>query len=693
MLLTALLLMSIDLEPPVAPKVPKELIIHGDKRVDDYYWMRDKSNPAAIKYLEDENAYTAAVMKPVEPLETRIYDEIIGRIKQTDLSVPVKDGQYYYYSRTVEGQQYPIWCRKKHSLQAPEEILLDGNELAKGHSYFALGGLDHSDDHNLLLYSVDYNGSERFTIQVKDLTTGKLLPESIPETSFGLNWAGDSKTFFYTTFDATHRPEKVHRHVLGTSTDQDAVVFTEPDTQFEFSVGRTRSKRYLLIESVNASKTSEVLYLDAFHPEQPFRIVEPRQSGVEYYVDHQGDHFLIRTNDGGATNFKLMTAPLADPAKKHWKPLIGERPDATLDGTDSFENFLVLYTREKGLPRIEVRNLRTEEAYYIDFPEPAYNVHPEGNAEYKTNTLRFNYTSLVTPPSVFDYDMAAKTRELKKQTEVLGGYDPARYQSERIYATASDGKQIPISLVHKKGLVRSGENRLLLYGYGSYGINSDPGFSPAILSLVDRGFIYAIAHVRGGAEYGRQWFEDGRMLHKKNSFTDFIACGDYLVSERYTSPAKMAAMGGSAGGLLMGAVLNMRPDLFHTVVARVPFVDVVTTMLDASIPLTTGEYDQWGNPNEKVYYDYMKSYSPYDNVEAKAYPNILITTGLNDPRVAYWEPAKWTAKLRALKTDHNTLLLKTNMGAGHGGASGRYERFKDTAFIYAFILNTMGIQD
>jgi oligopeptidase B len=683
--------MLADLQPPVAPKIPKELVIHGDKRIDNYYWMRDKSNPASIQYLKDENAYTEAVMKPVEPLEKGIYDEIIGRIKQTDLSVPVKDGDYYYYSRTVEGQQYPIWCRKHKSVDESEEMLLDGNELAKGHSYFALGGLDHSDDHNLLVYSVDYDGSERFTIYVKDLTTGTLLSETIPQTSYGLNWAADNKTFFYSTFDATHRPEKVHRHVLGTSPDKDAVVFTETDMQFEFSVGRTRSKRYLLIESVNASKTSEVWYLDANYPGRPFQLVEPRHAGLEYYVDHQGDRFLIRTNGGGATNFKLMTAPLADPSGKNWKPFIAERPDATLDGDDSFESFLVLYTREKGLPCIQVRNLRTGESNYIDFPEPAYNVHPEGNAEYKTSLLRFNYTSLVTPPSVFDYDMATQARELKKQTEVLGGYDPAKYQSERIYATASDGKQVPISLVYKKGLVRNGENPLLLYGYGSYGLNSDPSFLHSILSLVDRGVVYAIAHVRGGAEYGRQWFEDGRMLHKKNTFTDFIACAEYLVSERYTSSPKLAAMGGSAGGLLMGAVLNMRPELFHTVVARVPFVDVVTTMLDSSIPLTTGEYDQWGNPEEKLYYDYMKSYSPYDNVEAKDYPNILIITGLNDPRVAYWEPAKWTAKLRALKTDHNLLLLKTNLGAGHGGASGRYERFKEVAFIYAFILKTLNI--
>ncbi len=475
------------------------------------------------------------------------------------------------------------------------------------------------------------------------------------------------------------------------------MVFTEPDPQFTFEVHRTRSKRFLIIDSVNASKTSETHYLDAYHPDQPFQLLEPRRDGVEYYVSHHfnatsGDRFLIRTNDG-APLFQLMTAPVEDPSRRNWSVLVPERPEITLDSVDTFARFLVLETREQGLPRLQIRDLINQADHYIAFPEPAYTVQPEGNREFQTTTLRFVYTSLITPASVYDYDMVTRNRELKKQSEVLGGYDPAAYKSERVIATAADGKQVPISMVYRAGLQRDGANPTMLYAYGSYGLNSDPVFSHAALSLLDRGFVYAIAHIRGGAEYGRSWFEEGRMLHKRNSFTDFIACGEHLVREKYTSAEHMTAMGGSAGGLLMGAVANMRPDLFHSIVARVPFVDVVTTMLDPTIPLTTGEYDQWGNPEQKIYYDYMKSYSPYDNVANHGYPNLLITTGLNDPRVAFWEPAKWTAKLRALKTDNNLLLLKTNLGAGHGGPSGRYEQIREIAFIYAFLLFTMNIQE
>ncbi len=677
------------MNPPIADKIPHQLARHGDLRIDDYYWMRDKTNPATIQYLEAENAYTAAVMESSAALQTTIYDEILGRIKQTDLTVPAKDGDYFYYTRTVEGQQYPIFCRTKGSVAAPEEILLDCNALADGLEYFALGGFDVSDDHNLLLYSIDGDGSERYTVHVKNLSTGELLPDTIPQTSSGLNWAADNRTFFYTTFDETKRPEKVRRHVLGTSPASDTVVFHEPDSQFAFDVHRTRSRRYLIITTENSGRTSEVHYLDAHHPDQPFQVIEPRVPGVEYNADHHNDRFLIRTNADGATNFKLVAAPLAAPGARNWQTLIPEHPAVTLDGVDPFAEFLVLHTREDGLPHLRVIREATGESYNIEFPEPAYNVHLDANREYHTTKLRFQYTSLITPTSVFDFDLATRARELKKQVEVLGGYDPTQYISQRIYATAPDGKRVPISLVHKKTLARDGNSPLLLNAYGAYGLNSDPGFSHAALSLLDRGFVYAIAHIRGGSEYGRPWFDDGRMLHKKNSFTDFIACAEHLCAERFTSPSKLAAIGGSAGGLLMGAIANMRPDLFHTIVARVPFVDVVTTMLDPTIPLTTGEYDQWGNPEERHYYEYMKSYSPYDNVKSQAYPNILITTGLNDPRVAFWEPAKWTAKLRALKTDHNLLLLKTDMGAGHGGASGRYERIKETALIYAFILKTL----
>ncbi len=680
------------MNPPIAQKIPKELVLHGDTRVDPYFWMRERSDPATIAYLEAENAYTDAMMSPVEPLRKRIYDEILSRIQQTDLSVPARDGDFFYYFRTEEGKQYPIWCRKQGSLTATEEIVLDGNILAEGQAYFALGGMDVSDDHRLLLYSVDTNGSESYTVHIKNLHTGELLPDTIPDTSAGLTWAGDNRTFFYTTFDETHRPEKVYRHVLGASNFADTLMFHEADAQFTFDVHRSRSKQFVFITAENASRTSEVHYLDAHHPERSFQVLEPRHEGIEYYVDHQGDRFVIRTNSGAATNFRLMWSPLDDTGSEHWKELVPERSWATLDGVDAFAEYLVLHTREQGLPRIEVRP-SSGESYYIDFPEPAYAVHLDVNREYATDILRFVYTSLITPASVYDFNMGTRTRELRKQVEVLGGYDPTQYASERIEAMAPDTTLIPISLVYKRELKKKDGNPLLLYAYGSYGINSDPTFSHSALSLLDRGFVWAIAHIRGGSEHGRRWFEAGRMLNKKNSFTDFIACAEHLIDFSWTSPDRLAAMGGSAGGLLMGGVTNMRPDLFHTIVARVPFVDVVTTMLDATIPLTTGEYDQWGNPEEEIFYSYMKSYSPYDNVEAKDYPNILITTGINDPRVAYWEPAKWTAKLRAMKTDNRLLLLKTDMGAGHGGASGRYERMKETAFIYAFVLHTINIQE
>jgi oligopeptidase B len=663
-------------QAPIAQRTPHQLVQHGETRIDDYYWLRQRENPAVIQYLEAENAYTAEMMKPAERLREEIYQEILGRIQQTDLDVPTKRGDYFYYSRTEEGKQYPIFARKHRALDAPEELLLDCNVLAEGKPYFALGALAASEDHRWLAYSVDETGAEEFTVFVKDLSTGELLPDRIPKTSAGLVWANDNKTFFYTTFDETRRPEKVHRYEVGSKTSE--VVFTESDQQFTFEMGKTRSRKYLLIVSVNASKTSEVLYLDADAPQSGFHLYQPRQEGVEYYLDHWRGEFVVRTNEGGATNFKVLMG-----GKELWP----ESPDATVDEIEAFENYLVLQTRENGLPFIRVLNDTGN--YAIEFPEPAYTVHLQGNAEYKTSVLRFVYTSQVTPISVYDFDMATRQRELKKRTAVLGGYDPSLYVSERIHATSADGKQIPISLVYKKGLARDGSHPALLHGYGSYGLNSDPTFSYSSLSLLDRGFVVAIAHVRGGSEYGRTWFEDGRMLNKLNSFTDFIVCAEYLIAEKYTSASKLAAMGGSAGGLLMGAVINMRPDLFHTVVAHVPFVDVVTTMLDPTIPLTTGEYDQWGNPEEKLYYEYMKSYSPYDNVEAKAYPNLLVTTGLNDPRVAYWEPAKWVARLRTMKTDNNLLLLKTEMGAGHGGPSGRYARYQETAFAYAFILTTV----
>jgi oligopeptidase B len=667
---------------PAAKQILVEHSLHGETRADPYYWLRERENPEVTAYLEAENDYTEKVMAPAKELQEKIYQEILGRIQQTDLDVPVRRGEYLYYSRTVEGLQYPIFCRKPGSEAASEEVILDANELAKGKEYFALGALAISEDHRLLGYSVDNDGAEEFTVFVKDLTDGSTLSEGIDKISAGFTWANDSRTFFYTTFDETKRPEKVWRHVLGTPRESDVMVFEEADTRFTFEVHKTRNRKYVLISSINASTTSEVWYADADAPGLPFQVFRPREDGVEYYLDHWGADFLVRTNEGGATNFKLLRGDSV---------IWPERKDATLEDSDTFEKFLVLYTREKGLPCIHV--LHDGGSYAIEFPEPAYTVGAVGNAEYRTSTLRFSYTSQVTPPSVYDFDMVTKERVLKKRMAVLGGYEPAEYTAERIHAQAGDGTLVPISLVYRNGFVRNGTSPVLLNGYGSYGINYDPGFSYSSLSLLERGFVVAIAHVRGGSEHGRSWFESGRLLYKRNTFTDFIACGDHLIQAGYCAPDKLTAMGGSAGGLLMGAVINMRPELFRSVVANVPFVDVVTTMLDPTIPLTTGEYDQWGNPEEKHFYEYMKSYSPYDNVEAKDYPNLLVTTGLNDPRVAYWEPAKWVARLRERKTDSHLLLLKTEMGAGHGGPSGRYARYQETAFFYAFLLFSLGLQD
>jgi oligopeptidase B len=669
------------MQAPIAKRIPVEHSLHGDARPDDYYWLRERENPEVTLYLEAENAYTEEVMGPVKPLQEKIYGEILSRIQQTDLDVPVKRGDYFYYSRTIEGKQYPVFCRTYGSEAGPEEVILDANQLAEGHGYSALGALAISEDHRLLGYSVDNDGAEEFTIFVKDLASGSTLSERIEKTSAGFTWANDHRTFFYTTFDETKRPEKVWRHVIGTPREADVLVFEESDPRFTFEVHKTRSRKYIFVTSINASTTSEVWYGDADAPDQPFRPFRPRRDGVEYYLDHQGGGFLVRTNEDGATNFKLLQGD-----RLIWQ----ERKDATLDDTDSFERFLILYTRENGLPCVHV--ISGDARYAIEFPEPAYTVSPVGNAEYQAHILRFVYASQVTPQSVYDFDLVTKERVLRKRMPVLGGYDPGDYVAERIHATAQDGINVPISLVYKKGFARNGGNPALLNGYGAYGINFDPTFSYSSLSLLDRGFVVAIAHIRGGAEHGRNWFESGRLLFKRNSFTDFIACGEHLIRERYCAPDQLTAMGGSAGGLLMGAVVNMRPNLFRSVVANVPFVDVVTTMLDPTIPLTTGEYDQWGNPEEKPFYDYMKSYSPYDNVEPKAYPNLLVTTGLNDPRVAYWEPAKWVARLRSMKTDSNLLLLKTEMGAGHGGPSGRYARYRETAFFYAFLLFSLGLQ-
>ncbi len=676
-------------KPPLADRIPHTQTAHGIQRTDEYYWLRERANPRVIEYLEAENAYTKQMMQHTEPLQQRLYEEMKGRIKETDLTVPVRMDDYYYYTRTFEGKQYNVHCRKRGSLDSTEEILLDQNALAEGAEFFRVGVFRVSPSHRLLAYSTDTSGAETFTLRVKDLETGRMLPDEIPNTYYSVVWGNDDRTLFYSVLDEAKRPYKIFRHVLGSDPSTDQLVYHETDETFHVHLSKTRSRRFILL-SITSMMTHEVRFLDADRPGGEFKIIEPRHHGVEYQVEHHGDHFYIVTNDN-ARNFKLVKAPMANPAKANWTDVIPHRPAVKLDDVDAFENHLAIYEREAGLRKLRVRNLADSAEHYVEFPEPVYTFNATDNEEFRTTTLRFNYTSLITPPSVYDYDMNTRTRDLKKQDEVLGGFDPAHYQSERVFATAADGTSIPISLLYRKGMVRDGRNPMLLYGYGSYGASMDPRFNSNRLSLVDRGFVFALAHIRGGGEMGRPWYEDGKLFKKKNTFTDFIACAEHVIAEKYTSPDRLAIQGGSAGGLLMGAVTNMRPDLFKVVVAQVPFVDVINTMLDPSIPLTVIEYEEWGNPNKKDAYDYMMSYSPYDNVERKGYPNILITAGLNDPRVAYWEPAKWTAKLRTTKTDDNRLLLRTNMGAGHGGASGRYEHLKEIAFDYAFILDTMAI--
>lgn len=689
-------LTAADIAPPIAKAVPKTVTLHGDTRVDNYFWLRDRDNQATIQYLDAENRYTEAVMKHTGALQSKLYAEMLGRIKQTDLSVPTKRDDYFYYTRTVEGQQYPIFCRKHGSVQAAEEILLDGNAMAEGKRYFRVGNFSVSPNHRLLAYSIDYEGDEAYAIRVKDLVTGKLLADEIPNTYYSLEWGNDNATFFYTVLDDAKRPFKIFRHSLGVK--QDTEVYHEADERFTVELAKTLSRAYILI-NIGSSLTSEVHYVSADRPKDQFHVVLPRVQETEYDVSHHTSHdsdsFFIRINDGAKT-FRVVEAPVKDPSKANWKEILPARAEVTVEGVTSFKDYLVIEERNRGLNQIRIQKFKngvlSADIHYIDFPEPVYTAAVGGNAEYNTKLLRFGYASLTTPESVFDYNMETRERELKKQQEVLGGYDPSQYQSERIFATAPDGVKVPISLVYKKGLVKNGKAPLLLYGYGAYGISMDPGFSSDRLSLLDRGFVYAIAHIRGGADLGKPWHEDGRMLKKGNTFTDFIACAEFLIDQKFTSPAHLAILGGSAGGLLMGAVTNMRPDLFAVVVAMVPFVDALNTMLDASLPLTVGEYEEWGNPNEKQSYDYIKSYAPYDNVVPKAYPTILVTAGLNDPRVSYWEPAKWVARLRALKTDDHRLLLKVNMGSGHFGASGRYEHLKETAFNYSFILDSFGIE-
>jgi len=629
-------------------------------------------------------------MALTKPLQEALYKEILGRIQETDVTVPVKRDDYFYYTRTEEGKAYSIQCRKHGSTGAVEEILLDANALAAGQKYFRLGTFAVSPDHRLLAYSTDLEGDESYTIQVKDLANGKLLPDRIANTYDSLEWANDNRTFFYTVLDAAKRPFRAYRHELGAT--EDALVYQEDDARFNLSLAKTRSRRFIFIE-LASPLTSELRYLEADDPRGQFQVVLPRRQGVEYDASHHGEHFYIRTNDQ-AKNFRLMRTGVSNPSAEKWETVIPARAGVTIEGVDSFENHIVIYERERGLEKICIRDGSGALSHYIDFPEPVYSVGAAGNAEYKTNLLRFNYTSLVTPPSVFDYNVHTRERELKKQYEVRGGYDASQYQSERIFAKAPDGVEVPISLVYKKGTYRQGFDRnglspLLLYGYGAYGHSIDPTFSSARLSLLDRGFVYAIAHIRGGAELGEEWHDQGKLLQKKNTFTDFIACAEHLLAERYTATESLAIMGGSAGGLLMGAVLNLRPDLFHAAIAKVPFVDTLNTMLDPTLPLTIAEYEEWGNPEQEEFYRYIRSYSPYDNLAPREYPAMLVTAGLNDPRVSYWEPAKWVAKLRALNEDSN-VLLKTDLGSGHFGPSGRYEGIKEVAFDYAFLLRAVG---
>lgn len=682
---------KLSLEPPIAKRVPRITEIHGEKLVDNYFWLRNKNDIDVIEYLEAENRYTDSVMEHTKELQKKLYNEMLGRIRQTDISAPVKIDDYYYYSRTEKGKQYSIHCRKKGSMDAEEEILIDENVLAKGLEYFSIGVYEVSPDHRFLAYSVDTDGSEIYTLYIKDLNTGTLLKDVITNTYYSLEWANDNKTIFYNILDETKRPYKIYRHVLGADPGEDVLVYYEEDKSFFASIAKTKSKDYIFFIS-ESKTTSEVSYLKADEPTGEIKVIHPRQHEMEYYVDHHEDYFFILTNDS-AKNFKLMKAPISNPVKESWEEVIPHRENVSLEHIETFKNHIVVFERENGLKNIRVLNTKDNETHYVTLPEPVYDFWQGDNPEYNTNLFRFEYTSLVTPRSVFDYNMDTKALDLKKQDEIPSGYDASQYQSERIFARASDATLIPISLVYKKGLEKTGNNPLYLYGYGSYGASTDPNFSTNRLSLLDRGFVFAIAHIRGGEEMGRYWYEQGKLLNKKNTFTDFIACAEHLIAEKYTSREKLVISGASAGGLLMGAVINMRPDLFHAVVAKVPFVDIINTMLDPSIPLTTAEYEEWGNPNDKEYYNYIKSYSPYDNVEAKDYPNILITASLYDTRVQYWEPAKWTAKLRALKTDSNILLLKTNMSAGHGGASGRYDYLKEIAFEYAFILSCLKIFD
>ncbi len=678
-------------EPPVAEIIPKELTIHDHTRIDNYFWLNQRENPKVIAYLEAENAYKDAVLKHTKSLQERLYDEILGRIKKTDMSVPYKESGYYYYTRYEEESEYPIYCRKKGDMEAEEEILLNVNEMAKGYDYYSVSGPTVSPSNKLIAFGVDTVSRRKYTIYFKDLTTGELLPDQITITSGRAIWANDNKTVFYALKDeVTLRSYKIMKHVLGTDVSKDKFVYEEKDDTFGTYVYKTRSKKFIIIASSH-TLSDEYRFLDADTPDGKFKILQPRERGLEYRIDHYKDKFFIRTNYK-AENFKLMATSIQKTTKENWKDVIPHRKDVLFQDFEVFEDFLAVNERIKGLPNIRIIRWEDNSEHFLDFGEETYSAYISFNPEFDTDLIRYSYSSMTTPGSVFDYNMKTREKKLLKQQEVLGDFDSANYHTERHFATARDGTKVPISLVYRKGLEKNGDNPCLLYGYGSYGSTMSAGFSSVRLSLLDRGFVYAMAHIRGGMEMGRYWYEEGKLLNKKNTFTDFIDCAEYLIAEKFTNSDKLFAMGGSAGGLLMGAVVNMRPDLFKGIIAGVPWVDVITTMLDDSIPLTTSEYDEWGNPNNEEYYWYMLSYSPYDNVEAKDYPAMLVTTGLHDSQVQYFEPAKWVAKLRALKTDDNLIILHTNMEAGHGGVSGRFRRYRETAMEYAFMLDLVGIK-
>lgn len=674
-------------KPPTVEKKPKEIVTHGDRRVDDYFWLREKENPQVLAYLEAENSYADAMMADTEKLQEKLYNELVSRIQETDLDAPVRKDNYFYYTRTEKGKQYPIYCRKLENMDAEEEIILDQNKLSEGLEFCNIGAFSVSPNHKLLAYSLDATGAELYTLHVKNLETGELLKDEIKNTYSSIQWANDNQTLFYATLDEARRPDKAFRHRLGALPEKDELVLHETDDSYYLSISKTRSKKFILL-NLHSKVTSEVRVLDADNPDAELSVIEPRKQDVEYEVEHHQDQFFILTNLN-AKNFQIMTAPVSSPGQANWKTFIEHNPDIKLDGVYAFSHHLVIAQRENGLEHLLVRNLDNNQEHRIQTDETAYSIWANANPMFDTQTFRFGYTSLVTPLSIYDYDLNSRARELMKQKEVLGGYDKSNYVVERLTAKAKDGVSVPISIVYKKGMQKDGTAPLYLYAYGSYGATIDPGFRSTRISLLDRGVVFAIAHIRGGGAMGRDWYENGKYLKKKNTFTDFIASAEHLIAEKYTNPQKLIISGGSAGGLLMGAVINMRPELFHAAIASVPFVDVLNTMLDPTIPLTVIEYEEWGNPNNEEYYHYMKSYSPYDNVEAKNYPNILITAGLNDSRVQYWEPAKWTAKLRALKTDSNVLLLKTEMGAGHGGPSGRYDYLKKVAFEFAFVFDLL----